>query len=265
MGSFAVDLANEGEPVTILVGVDRQAEAAQGVFDLGCPLGNHPTDDQSATGAQTIDEARSELQDHPGDDVRDDDIEFLLDRWAIDASFSDLNPRCQAVRSHVLPRGSDGDWIDVDGDHAASAEPDRGNSQDTRASSDVEDLVSGANDRLEELEAPASRRMEARPEGGTGVQGDQDVARLWLIVEPGRANDDPLANAKGMVMRFPGARPVFLGYLANIELTDWPDRPKMPKRFFDLPLLVFRALVDWNITAHGRAATKDDAVVCTGN
>ena len=119
-------------------------------------------------------------------------------------------------------------------------ESERGDRQDPRAASDVEDrgLSEPAIVRqwLESRETQAGRRVEPRPEGHPGIEREHDVARARAVPAPRRTDHEPAAHAENRKVRLPCLGPVRLVDDPGPELTDGPqaERLQVTERFRDL-------------------------------
>src|ERR1700704_3620948 len=97
---------------------------------------------------------RNGLQ-HRRDDVRDDHVETAWD--ILSAPLADRDR--DAVARRVLTRGVDGERVGVDGPDGRRAALRRGDREDARARSDIEDALSLERQRRKRLEALLSRWM----------------------------------------------------------------------------------------------------------
>ena len=126
--------------------------------------------------AELVARARREVDEQPGDEVREDEVERpVAGRQA--ALAARVDPPRDAGCGAALARGRlDRDRVGVDAEDRAAPKLGRGDRQDPGAAADVEHAraveQAVVGQRLERREAEPRRRVEAGPEGHARVEGE---------------------------------------------------------------------------------------------
>ncbi len=209
---------------------DDKARCPHRVVDLSGARLDDPARQQRATRRQVRGERLRQL-DQDGRHQVGEDERIALVGASRQRALACLESIGEAVALRVLARRRHRQWIGVDPDRAAGAEPERGQRQDAGAAADVEDAVRHRLDALQQLEAATGGRMQARPERHARIQGDGDLAGAHGLLGPGR-HDHHAADPLRDVVPLPGVDPVGVVDRADAQRADRPqaERLQMPQR-----------------------------------
>jgi hypothetical protein len=83
------------------------------------------------------------------------------------------------------------------------------------------------------------------------VVGCRPVPKVALELAPARFYDEPLADAVGEEVLFPGVGPVLLAHLPHSRRRDRPDRAEVPERLLEIPSALRAVAAAGEVAADG--------------
>ena len=126
------------------------------------------------------------------------------------APFRDMDGCCHAVACDILSGDGNRNRVIVEGDHRLCTELSQSDSQNTRASTEIQGAEPWSGMLLEQAQTELRRRMEPGTEGHPWVKVQQQIIRLGLVLQPGGYDHRTLPNAHHAVVLFPGVGPILL-------------------------------------------------------